>query len=83
MNENADIFGCGYDDCELNSSHGYLLPALQTELGRLDDDDDRPAASALLSVGRFGMLLVSDVSSNDNAYANHVHPELRLETGSA
>jgi len=32
----TDISGYGYTDADLNDSHVYLLPALRTELGRLD-----------------------------------------------
>jgi len=90
MNDNTDISGYGYEDGELNSSHGYLLPALQTELGRLDGDDKRlfdlgcGNGSIGAAVGREGWDVTGvDVSSDGIAYANRVHPELRLETGSA
>ena len=90
MNDNTDISGYGYEDGELNSSYGYLLPALQTELGRLDGDDKRlfdlgcGNGSIGAAVGREGWDVTGvDVSSDGIAYANRVHPELRLETGSA
>lgn len=90
MNDSTDISGYIYDDGELNDSHGYLLPALRAELERLMGDDKRlfdlgcGNGSIGAAVSRDGWDVIGvDVSSDGIAYANRVHPELRLETGSA
>jgi len=90
MNDRTDISGYVYDDGELNSSHSYLLPALETELGRLAGDDKRlfdlgcGNGSVGAAFSRSGWNVTGvDVSSDGIAYAKRVHPELRLETGSA
>lgn len=90
MNDSTDISGYTYDDGELNDSHSFLLPALQTELGRLEGGDKRlfdlgcGNGSIGAAVSRKGWEVTGvDVSSDGIAYANRVHPELKLETGSA
>lgn len=90
MNDSTEISGYTYDDGELNDSHNYLLPALQTELGRLEDGDKRlfdlgcGNGSIGATVSRKGWDITGvDISSDGIAYANRVHPELKLETGSA
>ena len=90
MSESFDISGYIYDGGELNSSHSYLLPALQAELERLDGCEKRlfdlgcGNGSIGAAVSKDGWDFTGvDVSSDGIAYANRVHPELRLEIGSA
>uniref|UniRef100_UPI0035686781 class I SAM-dependent methyltransferase n=1 Tax=Roseovarius sp. TaxID=1486281 RepID=UPI0035686781 len=90
MTDSTDISGYTYEDGELNDSHSFLLPALQTELERFDDGDKRlfdlgcGNGSIGAAVSRKGWDVTGvDVSSDGIAHANRVHPELRLETGSA
>ena len=90
MSESNEISGYVYDDGELNNSHTYLLPALQAEQRRLDGCEQRcfdlgfGNGSIGAAVNEMGWDVTGvDVSSEGIAYANRVHPELRLETGSA
>lgn len=86
----TDISGYVYDDAELNSSHGYLLPALKAELTRLDIVDKRlfdlgcGNGSIGSAVSAMGWDVTGvDVSADGIAQAQRMHPELKLETGSA
>ena len=89
MSENTDISGYVYEDGELNDSHGYLLPALQSELARRCGEKrlfDLGCGNGSIgaSVSRNGWDVTGvDVSSDGISYANRVHPELKLEIGSA
>lgn len=90
MKQNTDISGYLYEDGELNDSHSYLLPALQEALARLNPGDKRlfdlgcgnGSIGAAVS-GKGWDVTGVDVSADGIEYANRVHPQLKLETGSA
>ena len=89
MNENVNIDGYDYANSGLNSSHGYLLPALRGELSRVTTGDKRlfdlgcgnGSIAAAISKDGYDVTGV-DVSREGIEQAQLAYPELRLETGS-
>ena len=90
--EETSIAGYEYDDGELNASHGYLLPALKSELGKLNV----PAAerrtfdlgcgngSIANAVSQLGWDVTGiDASDEGIENAKITHPHLKLSQGSA
>ena len=78
-----------YVNGELNDSHSFLLPALQTELARLDGGEKRlfdlgcGNGSIGQRVSRLGWDVTGvDASSEGISHANCKYPQLKLEIGS-
>ncbi|MDE8652415.1 class I SAM-dependent methyltransferase [Novosphingobium album (ex Liu et al. 2023)] len=93
MSNIKDVDGYRYGDAELNPSHGYLLPALVTELDRhasqtpgdkrvFDLGCGNGSISAEMAARSWDVTGV-DASSEGIRQANAHHPGLRLEHGSA
>ena len=94
MTATANASGYRYNDGELNASHAYLLPAVESELARLGAGL-APGQKRLFDVGcgngsigaalaRCGWLVTGvDPSPEGIAKAQATHPDLKLEFGSA
>lgn len=90
MKNNENIDGYVYEDGDLNDSHTYLLPALHSALAQIKSSEKRlfdlgcGNGSIGAAVSQKGWDVTGvDVSSDGIEYANRVHPQLKLETGSA
>ena len=89
MTDTTDISGYSYADAELNDSHGYLLPALRAELGRLACEKrlfDLGCGNGSIGAAVHGDgwdVTGVDVSSEGITQAQARHPHLTLRTGSA
>ncbi len=91
MKATEAIAGYRYEDASVNASHGYLLPAVRSELARISKDKPRRLFDLGCGNGSVGAELHQDgwavtgvdPSSEGIAQAKARHPLLRLETGSA
>lgn len=88
----TSIAGYVYDDGELNASHDYLLPALKSELGKLNVPEAGRRAfdlgcgngSIANAVSQLGWDVTGiDASDEGIANAKIAHPHLKLSQGSA
>ncbi|MEM9474845.1 MAG: class I SAM-dependent methyltransferase [Pseudomonadota bacterium] len=90
MKSSIDISGYQYESADLNASHGYLLPAIKKELGRLDRRRDKRLfdlgcgnGSVCAALSRDGWKISGvDPSADGIALARVRYPHLQLELGS-
>lgn len=86
MTDTTDISGYGYANAELNDSHGYLLPALRAELGRLTCEKrlfDLGCGNGSIGAAVHGDgwdVTGCDVSAEGIAQEQARHPHLTLRT---
>lgn len=90
MKQIEEISGYRYADACINDSHAYLMPALRAELARLEINGKRlfdlgcGNGSVGAELNREGWDVTGvDPSAEGIAQAKALHPELRLDTGSA